>query len=177
MTLTLESSPKVKLFETYQLRKTSQNMLGYAGVIRNAVAGLSFQKNEYLPSGHLEIEKCKSFVPKSLLDFVFWCTSQEHFDNASSVSEREGCADGNLLRVLAICHNIIGLSCSINTPIPFGLGIQMHHDFGSKALIEVLYSTGCYVSYDEVRRFVTSVAKDQLSQSEIYLPRGISAFQ
>ena len=29
LTLTLESSPKVKLFETYQLRKTSQNMLGY----------------------------------------------------------------------------------------------------------------------------------------------------
>ena len=148
-----------------------------AGVIRNAVAGLSFQENEYLPSGHLEIEKCKSFVPKSLLDFVSWCTSQEHFDNASSVSEREGCADGNLLRVLAICHNIIGLFCSINTPIPFGLGIQMHHDFGSKALIEVLHSTGYSVSYDEVRRFVTSVAKDQLSQSEIYLPRGISAFQ
>ena len=29
LTLTLESSPKVKLFETYQLRKTTQNMLGY----------------------------------------------------------------------------------------------------------------------------------------------------
>ena len=112
-----------------------------AGVIRNAVAGLSFQENEYLPRGHLETEKCKSFVPKSLLDFAFWCTSQKHFDNASSVSEREGCADGNLLRVLAICHSIIGVSCSVKTPIPLGLGIQRHHDFGSKALIEVLYST------------------------------------
>ena len=29
MTLTLKSSPKVKIFETYQLRKTSQNILGY----------------------------------------------------------------------------------------------------------------------------------------------------
>ena len=29
MTLTLNSSPKVKIFETYQLRKTSQNMLEY----------------------------------------------------------------------------------------------------------------------------------------------------
>ena len=28
-TLTLKSSPKVKIFETYQLRKTSQNILGY----------------------------------------------------------------------------------------------------------------------------------------------------
>ena len=29
MTLTLKSSTKVKIFETYQIRKTSQNMLGY----------------------------------------------------------------------------------------------------------------------------------------------------
>ena len=29
MTLTLKSLPKVKIFETYQLRKTSQNILGY----------------------------------------------------------------------------------------------------------------------------------------------------
>ena len=29
MTLTLKSSTKVKILETYQIRKTSQNMLGY----------------------------------------------------------------------------------------------------------------------------------------------------
>ena len=29
MTLTFKSSTKVKIFETYQIRKTSQNMLGY----------------------------------------------------------------------------------------------------------------------------------------------------
>ena len=29
MTLTLKSSPKIKIFETYQLKETSQNILGY----------------------------------------------------------------------------------------------------------------------------------------------------
>ena len=29
MTLTLKCSTKVKIFETYQIRKTSQNMFGY----------------------------------------------------------------------------------------------------------------------------------------------------
>ena len=29
LTLTLKSSPKIKIFESYQLRKTSQNILGY----------------------------------------------------------------------------------------------------------------------------------------------------
>lgn len=40
-----------------------------AGIIRNAMGGISFQENEYLPSGEMEIEKSKSFVPKQLLDF------------------------------------------------------------------------------------------------------------
>ena len=29
LTLTMKNSTKVKFFETYQIRKTSQNMLGY----------------------------------------------------------------------------------------------------------------------------------------------------
>jgi len=32
------------------------------------------------------------------------------------------------------------------------------------------------VSYDEVRRFLTSVAKDELSSSEVCIPRGIRSF-
>ena len=32
------------------------------------------------------------------------------------------------------------------------------------------------MSYDEVRRFLTSVAKDELSSSEVCIPRGIRSF-
>ena len=41
MTLTLKSSPKVKIFETYQLRKTCQNMIGYyaQGIIYCCIKG------------------------------------------------------------------------------------------------------------------------------------------
>ena len=142
-----------------------------AGVLRRAFEGISFQSSEYAPSGELDVDKCKAFVPSILINFISWCTSKRHFNNASSVSESS--SDSNLW-VLAICHNIIALSCSTCTPISFGLGVQMHHEFGSKSLIDVLYSTGYSISYDEVRRFVTSVAKDQLSQSEVNIPRGIS---
>ena len=141
-----------------------------AGLLRSAIEGISFQSLEYAPSGELDVEKCKSFVPSILIDFISWCTSKRHFNNASSVSEYS--SDSNLLRVLAICHNIIGLSCPTCTPISFGVGVQMHHDYGSKSLIDILHSTGYFISYDEVRRFETSVAEDQLSQSEIYVPQG-----
>ena len=120
-----------------------------AGIIRQAVNGITFQSHEYEPSDQFQIEKCRSFVPNLLIDFISWCTSKHDFDNASGVAE--GSTGNDLLRVLAICH-IISLSCSTHTPLSFGLGVQMHHDFGSKSLIDVLCSLGYSVSYDEVRR-------------------------
>ena len=71
---------------------------------------------------------------------------------------------GNIeMRVLAICHNTIYLVCKIHTPITFGLGVKMHHDHGSRELIDDLSSLGHSIPYDEVRRFLTVVALDQLT--------------
>jgi hypothetical protein len=52
----------------------------------------------------------------------------------------------------------------------------MHHNFSCKTLIEDLNALGYSISYDEVRRFLTSVAKDELKKSDVYIPRGISSF-
>lgn len=45
-------------------------------------------------------------------------------------------------------------------PIPFGLGVEMDHVFGSKWLINELYRLGFSISYDEVTRFKQSVIED-----------------
>ena len=58
------------------------------------------------------------------------------------------------MRVLAICHNMISLVCRIHNPIPFGLGVKLHHDHGSRELIDDLSSLGHSISYDEVRRLL-----------------------
>lgn len=136
-----------------------------AGIIQDAVKGITFNLDQYSPSGDLEIKKCKAFVPSILLDFVNWCTNKNDLDNATTASERDE-NDPCLLKALAICHNIIGLSCSTQTPITFGLGVRIHHDFGCKSLIEDLSAVGYSISYDEVRRFLTSVAKDEIDKSE-----------
>ena len=44
------------------------------------------------------------------------------------------------------------------SPLPFGLGVQMHHQFGSRFLIDTLYSLGFSVSYSEVLNFERSAA-------------------
>ena len=54
-----------------------------------------------------------------------------------------------------------------------GLGIELHHDFGSRKLIDLLHSLGYSVSYQEIRRFITSAAADELKSSSPYVPQGI----
>lgn len=52
-----------------------------------------------------------------------------------------------------------------------GLALQVHHEFGSKHLIDMLHQLGHCMSYDEARRFVTSVAVDQTASEDIYIPK------
>ncbi len=143
-----------------------------AGILRSSMSGISFQTTHYTPSGDLNMQQCKNFVPETLYDFITWCTSKECFDKANH------CGAGNAdLRVLGICHNIIALSCNTQTPITFGLGVEMHHNHGSKELIELLSSVGHSINYDDIRKFLPSAALDELSgPSSQPIPRGISNF-
>lgn len=46
-------------------------------------------------------------------------------------------------------------------PIPLGIGVQVHRDFGSRLLIDELYRLGFSVSYDEVQRFLQSSVMEE----------------
>ena len=76
------------------------------------------------------------------------------------------------LKTIAICHNLISQSQRMYTAITLDLAIQVHHDFRSKNLIDILHSLGHCVSYDEVRRFLTSVAVDKANGTgDTYIPK------
>ena len=51
--------------------------------------------------------------------------------------------------------------CSALDPIPFGLGVEMDHSFGSKWLINKLNALGFSVSYDNVVRYKQSVTENE----------------
>ena len=44
------------------------------------------------------------------------------------------------------------------TPLQVGLGVQMHHHFSSKFLVDTLYRLGFCSSYTEIKKFETSAA-------------------
>ena len=124
-----------------------------AGIIRNLISGLTFQSEGYDPSGKTNLSEAKAFVPNPLYDLIAWCTSQRDFDGAVTF---ESVTDLSKIdfKVLAICHNLISLGCKTGTPITFSLGLRMHHEHGSKNLIDDLNSSGHSISYDEIRKFL-----------------------
>lgn len=54
---------------------------------------------------------------------------------------------------------------SVISPLLFGIGIELHHVFGSKWLIEELSSLGFSITYNEVQLFKQSILQQQTLQS------------
>ena len=109
-------------------------------------------------------------MPEELYDFVLWFTSDEHYRNVTNSKYEQD----PVLRVITICHHTMGITRNQCLPITLGLALQKKL-VGSKKLIEVLHNLGYCVSYDEVRRFLTSVVNSQISQAKegVYIPRGL----
>ena len=49
-----------------------------------------------------------------------------------------------------------------------GLAVKVHHQFGSRDLIDILHSSGYICSYDEVLRFRKSAAKVTTQDHDVY---------
>lgn len=140
-----------------------------AGILRKHMAEIEHDGKMYAPVEETDIHHCADFVPNPLYDFIQWCTSETSYTNVTSCSD-DG-VEKNNLRTITICHNIISQSLGVSSTITLGLALQMHHEFGSKHLIDMLHELGHCVSYDEVRRFLTSVAVDQTATEDIYIPK------
>ena len=46
-------------------------------------------------------------------------------------------------------------------PLQIGLGVQLHHHFASKFLIDTLYNMGFCISYSEIQKYESSAAVSQ----------------
>lgn len=143
-----------------------------AGILRKHMVNIQENTTMYDPPSKADAESCASFVPNAVYDFVNWCITKKDFSDGRSCSDTGAQKDN--LKVIALCHTVISHCQKVRTPLTLGLGLQIHHDFGSKQLIDTLYSLGYCVSYDEIRRFLTSAASDIMAQSaDIYIPRGL----
>lgn len=138
-----------------------------AGILREKMSNIKQSGEYYLSSYQVKGKYCGEFVPDPLYDFVAWCVNKSAYMNVTSCVDT-GVKDN--LKIISLCHGFVGECQGVHTPISLGLGIRIHHDFGSKQMINDLYALGYSVSYDEVRRFFTSAAMDQ--KDLVYIPRG-----
>lgn len=144
-----------------------------AGILRKTMEKVEHEPQFYISSDKLSLLQCSEYVPNTLYDFVNWCVNAGAFKKVQTCDEDPSLK--NNTSVITFCHDLIAQCCSRRTPITLGLGIMIHHEFGSKALINKLHMMGHCVSYDEVRQFLTSVAADQLQRSNgVYIPNGLT---
>jgi hypothetical protein len=63
--------------------------------------------------------------------------------------------------------------------IHLGLAIELYHEYGSRTLIETLFSHGFCASYTEVRHYFTSIAVHEVENMEngAFAPDGIISVQ
>ena len=79
---------------------------------------------------------------------------------------------------MSLTESIVSLSKNVITPFQIGLALQLYHEFGSKQLVDTLYVHGFCSSYDEVKRYLTSLANHEIDKIKngVYIPNGIIPF-
>lgn len=139
-----------------------------ARVLRNDISKIT--QTKYYPTvDEVKLEYSKSFVPHNLQLFFSWLINQDAFLRATTISDYDL---NNQKRMLTFSECLI-FSSEINVipPFHFGLTLQLHHQFGSKFLIDTLNAYGFCATYDELRRFLTALAKKQIAKNNrVYVP-------
>jgi hypothetical protein len=79
-----------------------------------------------------------------------------------------------------VLRSILSAPSCIKPPSShLGLAIELYHEYGSRTLIETLFSHGFCASYTEVRRYLTSIAVHEVENMEngAFAPDGIISVQ
>ena len=117
-----------------------------AKLIQSDIKALDTSKSTYPDSGELRsIELNLRYLPESLQVLLY-----DIFPGKSIG-----------LKVATIGQCIIQATRprSVIAPILFGIGVQMHHLYGSRFLIDSLYTHGLCLSYDEILRYSKCAAR------------------
>ena len=155
-----------------------------AGIIRNHINNISSSDSYPQPHEVSEISSEK-FVPLALQKFLSWCISKNSFLTAQIICDKNSKSVDELKspkksesdnknkidkkRMLALCECIIYCirkgKKQIIPPFHYGLMIQMHHNYGSRSLIEILNAFGFCGSYDQLRFFLTTAAEYEIEKN------------
>lgn len=122
------------------------------GILRRRMTKSAAQPQNYPSPDDMTVASLKVFVDPLLYKAIGWLTNKDLFSQAADI------ADDDQIQCLNFACDITTLATSTMSPKHLGLAIHLHHEFGSRKLVEHMFSLGYSVSYSELRRFLTSAA-------------------
>ena len=112
----------------------------------NITLDVKTRSPKYTDTYHLKdftFEKAKENCNESLLAFISKLISK------GSITKKSVCLTMSIQALITKSFNQVTL----------GYAVKIHHEHGSRAVIDLLYNCGYVASYDEVRRYRKSAAK------------------
>ena len=140
-------------------KEKAQLLCAAAKLLKNDIKGLQTNKDDYDVLEKLSTtSEAVNFVPDSLRLFLREIFVGKTVD----------------LKIASIGHAIIQAARpqAVIAPLQIGLGVQMHHHFASRYLIDTLNAMGFCSSYYEVRRFERCSAISAVEDLDEILPGG-----
>lgn len=141
------------------------------GILRREMENLSVDEKCYPSAEGVSLQAAEQFVPLLLAKAVLWLIDKDAFLNSELSDSYKPSADSKR-KSLSLAECLIFNSTKTPTPLHVGLAVQLHHEYGKRGLIDTLFAHGFCLSYDDLRRFMTAIAKDQLDKIEAgtYIP-------
>lgn len=128
---------------------------------------------DYPATNGVDLEVSEAFVPSSMKKVLQWLFDKYAFNSLDPDYES---TDQIKRRYVTLAECLI-YCCrrgknQVIPPFHVGFMTQLHHDYGSRTLIETLSSYGMCGNYDELRSFQTAIAEEQMSRAEdgVYVP-------
>ena len=152
--------------------KDEQILHSAVRILRRDIEKINISTDEYPTANEVSMAVSMERMPLSLTKFIYWLLDKKSFQDAAQpyVAPHD-----KIRRIMGITECIFSISKDVFTPFYLGLVVQLYHNFGSKQLIETLYSHGFCASYGEVRRYLTSIVHHEMENrhDDVHIPDGI----
>ena len=142
-----------------------------ASVLRSSIKKIPENRAVYPSPDEIENALTGSYIPDDLCLFLSWLLDEKSYSTMSSLKP-----DNHKMRkCISIAEAIMVNNVKISSPLQTGLAVQFHNEFGSRQAIDILSSHGFCISYDELRRFLSSAAflEGQKVVNGVYAPSGL----
>ena len=110
-----------------------------ASILRHDIQSFVINNEDYPNANEVSLAISVEKMPQSLLKFICWLIDEKAYKAAS---ELYTVPIDKIRKILGITESIVSLSKHTFTPFHLGLAVQLHHEFGSRGLVDNLNSHG-----------------------------------